>query len=224
VLLPGMDGTGNLFAPLVAALGTNIPHVVVQYPDRPLDYAAHIEFARAALPTDRRYVLLGESFSGPIAISLASKAPRGLIGYVLCASFVRCPRPILRLVKSLLGLLPPQRVPDVMAAYFLMGRFASPELRRTHTETLRQVSTKTLVARLRAIASVDVCETLRNIRVPGLYLRATEDRLVPKSAAVTFSRIASNARVANIEGPHFLLQANPVAAAQAIRKFIRQVA
>jgi hypothetical protein len=32
VLLPGMDGTGELFAPFVAALGKTTPVVVVSYP------------------------------------------------------------------------------------------------------------------------------------------------------------------------------------------------
>ena len=219
-----MDGTGDLFAPLLAHLSSDIPAVVVRYPDKPLDYAAHEAVARAALPIDRSYVLLGESFSGPVAISIAARAPAGLLGYILCASFVRCPRSVLRLLKPLLGLVPPQRVPDEVGSFFLMGRFATPDLRRMHAQVLRRVSPATLVARLKAIADVDVSAMLGRIRVPALYLRATEDRLIPGSAAATFTRLAPNARVAEIEGPHFLLQASPVAAARAIRDFIREVA
>jgi pimeloyl-ACP methyl ester carboxylesterase len=106
-----------------------VPTVVVRYPDRPLDYAEHTSFARAMLPRDRPYVVLGESFSGPVAISLAATAPPGMIGYVLCASFVRCPRMILRVVRPLLGLFPPRAVPPAIAAHFLMGRHATEALR-----------------------------------------------------------------------------------------------
>ena len=62
VLLPGMDGTGDLFAPLVAALGPHMRTIIVRYPDEPLDYASHEEIARAALPLGHPFILLGESF------------------------------------------------------------------------------------------------------------------------------------------------------------------
>jgi thioesterase domain-containing protein len=69
VLLPGMDGTGELFAPFLAALGPDQAVVVVRYPtDRELGYAELEQVARAALPVDQPFILLGESFSGPVAI------------------------------------------------------------------------------------------------------------------------------------------------------------
>src|SRR5262249_36869842 len=188
--MPGMDGTGDLFAPLVEALGSDIRTSTVRYPDRPLDYAAHTAIARAALPDSEPFVLLGESFSGPIAVTIAAEAPPGLRGYILCCSFVRSPRRLLGLTRPLLSLVPPQRVPDSLATYFLMGRFASPELRRMHSQILRRVAPRALLARLDAIASVDMRAQLQRVRVPGLYLRATEDRLVPGSAARLFARLA----------------------------------
>ena len=224
VLLPGLDGTGDLFAPLVEALGPDVPTITVRYPDQPLDYPAHEAIARAALPSVRPFVVLGESFSGPIAISLAAQAPPGLRGYILCCSFVRSPRPVLKLLRPLLAFVPPQRVPDAVATYFLMGRFVTPRLRQMHAQTLRRVSPRVLVTRLAAIAGVDVLAKLQHLALPGLYLRATEDRLVPKSAATLFSRRASNARVEDIQGPHFLLQSRPAPAAEAIRKFVSEVA
>jgi hypothetical protein len=45
------------------------------HPDRPLDCAAREEFTRGRLPWDRPYVILGESFSGPIAVALAAAPP-----------------------------------------------------------------------------------------------------------------------------------------------------
>ena len=71
VLLPGMDGTGDLFAAFLSAPGCDLDVKVVSYPtDVALGYADLEAFARAALPTDRPFVILGESFSGPIAISI----------------------------------------------------------------------------------------------------------------------------------------------------------
>ncbi len=95
VLLPGMDGTGELFAPLVAALNSGFKTVVVRYPpNEVLSYAELESIARASLPTNEPFFILGESFSGPIAVSIAASAPPGLKGLILCASFVRNPQPL----------------------------------------------------------------------------------------------------------------------------------
>jgi len=223
VLLPGLDGTGEQFAPLVEALGAEIPSVVVRYPDAPLGYEAHRQVAASALPRDRRYIILGESFSGPIAISLAAQSPRGLLGCILCASFVRTPRRILGLALPFLGLMPPQRVPSALSDFLVMGRFATPALRQMQLDARSSVSSAALVARLKAIARVDVSAQLRAVDLPTLYMRATEDRLVPRSAGEYFSRLARAGRVVDLEGPHFLLQARPRIAAAEVQKFIREI-
>jgi pimeloyl-ACP methyl ester carboxylesterase len=223
VLLPGMDGTGEHFAALLHALDGRVPYKVVRYPDEPLEYAEYERIAREALPVATPFVLLGESFSGPIALSIAATKPQGLVGYVLCASFASCPRPLLRMVRPLLGLLPVHRAPGALTAHFLMGRFATPELRRANASALRRVSPRTLRARLRLVADVDVSAKLCEIGVPGLYLRGTEDRLVPHGVCHALLRHAPRLRVVDVEGPHFLLQVNPRAAAQAIGEFVESV-
>lgn len=60
ILLPGLDGSGRLFARLVAALGADVDARVIAYPaDRALGYAELVEFVRPQLPKDRPFVLLG---------------------------------------------------------------------------------------------------------------------------------------------------------------------
>jgi pimeloyl-ACP methyl ester carboxylesterase len=72
------------------------------------------------------------------------------------------------------------------------------------------------------VAEVDVSPLLPRIDVPVLYLRASADRLVPRSAADALAAIP-RIRFAEIEGPHSLLQANPSAAAACIHAFLREV-
>ena len=223
VLLPGLDGTGEQFAPLVDALSPDVPTVVVRYPNAPLNHDALQQIAASSLPRDGKYIVLGESFSGPVAMSLAAQSPRGLLGCILCASFVRTPRRILRLALPFLGLMPPQRVPSAFSDFLVIGRFSTPALCQMQLEARRSVSPETLVARLKAIARVDVSDKLRAIALPTLYMRATEDRLVPRSAGNYFARLARAGRVVDLEGPHFLLQARPTLAAAEIRKFIGEV-
>ena len=107
ILLPGLDGTGDFFQPLLEALGHTVRTRVVRYPlDGAYDYPTCRELVRAALPADAPYVLLGESFSGPIAISLAAEAPKGLAADILCATFATNPRPRLAFIRHLLPLIP----------------------------------------------------------------------------------------------------------------------
>jgi pimeloyl-ACP methyl ester carboxylesterase len=224
VLLPGMDGTGMLFRDFVAALGSSVDTTVVRYPpDRTLDYPALEDIARAALPADRPFVLLGESFSGPIAISLASASPAGLAGLVLSCSFARNLLPVLSGLRRLVGLLPLAHAPIGLLCRFFLGRFSTPTLRLALTQAIGRVSPDVLRARLRAVLSIDVSDKLRQLRMPLLYLRATEDRVIPRAAGRLVSHFAPHTHVVEVPAPHFLLQAVPSQAAAIITEFLRQL-
>lgn len=221
VLLPGMDGTGDLFEPLLAAIGDSIPTVVVRYPGaEPLDYPALKRLVRAALPLDRPFVILGESFSGPIAVSMASDAPHDMAGFILCASHVSGPGAWLRAFSGLLRLVPLQTAVRLIGARRLMGRFETPEVREMLLEALGKVSPDVLRARVRSVLCTDVSSELAATKLPSLYLQATEDRVVPPSAAATFARLAVRGRVVKISGPHLLLQCVPHDAVRTIRDFM----
>lgn len=222
VLLPGMDGTGDLFAPLLAALEGRLPVQVLRYPpDRPAGYQELTDFARAALPSDRPFVLLGESFSGPIAVTLASEAPPNLRGLVLCCSFVRNPVPWLAWLAPFARWLPVRAAPTRLIAWFLLGRYSTRQWREALGLALAKVSAATMRARTRAVLTVDSTAALRRTNVPLLYLRAAEDRVVPVSASREVMRTAT---VVVIAGPHFLLQVAPAEAAKAIEAFVAAAA
>lgn len=223
ILLPGMDGTGELFAPLLAELPLELPVTVVRYPDRAAGYAEHVAVARAELPRDQPFVLLGESFSGPVAVRLAAEAPRNLRGLILCASFLTCPSPLLRALRALTPLATPKLLPGFVAHHSLLGRFATPALRAAQARALSHVSSRTLTARLRAMADIDVRADLRAMDHPSLYLRGTRDRVVGARYGEEFVATARQGRLVDIEAPHFLLQARPREAADAIRGFLREV-
>ena len=104
VVLPGMDGTGKLLGPFVESLG---PRVDVQLFDYPTDviqtYEEIIHNVEAALPHNgENFVILGESFAGPITLALAQKGLPGLKGLILVVSFAKTPRhPLLPLTRAL---------------------------------------------------------------------------------------------------------------------------
>lgn len=224
LLLPGMDGTGELFGPFVEALGGEFQVKVVRYPNsEPLGYAELESIARASLPAEGPYVILGESFSGPIAVSLSGGASDRLKGLVLCCSFVSNPRAAFSGLRSLVSFLPVALAPVGILSHMVLGRFSTVALRSVLTHAVAQVSPTALRARLRAVLSVNVCSQLATVTVPVLYLRASHDHLVPASASALVSKLNEHTRVVELEGPHFLLQVAPVEAAQVIGAFVREV-
>jgi pimeloyl-[acyl-carrier protein] methyl ester esterase len=79
LLLPGIDGTGKFLGVFAQALRPSVEPMIVSYPsDRALGYDELEALVLAALPSDRGYILLGESFSGPLAVRIAARSPPGL--------------------------------------------------------------------------------------------------------------------------------------------------
>ena len=224
VLLPGMDGTGTLFEPFIAALGSEFRVEVVRYPlAEPLGYAELEAFARAALPTEGPFVILGESFSGPIAVSLAASCSSQLKGLVLCCTFVRNPRPLFSGLQPLVRMLPVAMVPVGVLSHMLLGTFTTAALRLALAQAIARVTPAAFRARLQAVLSVNVSAKLSALTVPALYLRASRDRVVPRAASKLVSQLNPRARVVEVEGPHFLLQAAPSEAARVVGAFVREV-
>lgn len=221
VLLPGLDGTGTLFGPLVEALAGKLRVTVLSYPaDRALGYDALEAIADAALPAQGPLVLLGESFSGPLAVSLAAKHPGRVVGLILCCTFVRNPRPVLGLLRALLPFLPLGRIPLALLAPVLHGRFDNPSLRAGLARALVRVPAAVLRARLRSVIDVDATARLNQVVCPVLYLRAEEDLVVPASAGRFIVRRHPSTEVLRLAGPHALLQSMPEECAKVVVAFV----
>jgi pimeloyl-ACP methyl ester carboxylesterase len=222
VLLPGLDGTGELFRPLLAELPDWIHPVVVSYPrDRELGYAELLPLAAGALPTDAPFVILGESFSGPLAAMLAATTPPGLAGVVLCATFVRKP---FRTLPAWLGVLcvgPIFRLwPAVLRLRSLPIRGELRGLLPLALAAIRSVRPAVVASRVRALLKVDVRAQVRALPYPLLYLQALRDTLIRKHNAEEIARIRPDMSLVQIDTRHFLLQLEPQRAAAAIAAFV----
>ena len=181
VLLPGMDGTGGLFSDFIEALHGEFATAVISYPPAtPLGYDALQSLAHTQLPPEGDLVLLGESFSGPVAVALAAQHAGRVKALILCCSFAANPRPALGRWAFLAPLLPVQWAPRAVMATLMFGRSSTPKLRDALYHAVSLVSPATLRARLASVATSDRSAQLRKIAAPVLYLQATEDRLVPR--------------------------------------------
>ena len=225
ILLPGMDGSGLLFSGFIAALGGDTAPLVLSYPTgQALDYKGLADFARRQLPSGQPYVLLAESFSGPVAIALAARRPPGLIGLVLSCTFARNPVPMLRHCAGLIPFLPVSSRLAGLAAPFLLGRHATPALREELRGALDRLEPAVLRARMRAVLAVDYSSLMQSVAVPVLYLQAAQDRVVSRASARHIVSLLPSAKLVSLRGPHLLLQAQPAAAAGAVRAFMEQLA
>jgi pimeloyl-ACP methyl ester carboxylesterase len=216
VLLPGMDGTGVLFRDFTALAPPGVLPEVVALPSEPLSYAGLADILSRRLELSPGCVLLAESFSGPLAVTLAARHP--VAALVLCNSFVRPPRP-----SALRALAVPAlfrgRVPRWVVRRYFVGPDASPGLVDRVRDTVAAVPPSLLAGRLSSILGTDVSGTLARVATPVLYLRGMDDRLVPERSVAEVAG-AVQARVVRIPGPHLLLQTRPEAAWAAIGPFL----
>jgi pimeloyl-ACP methyl ester carboxylesterase len=183
-----------------------------------------LPLVEAAAAECGEFVVVGESFSGPLALMLAARRPPGLRGVVLCASFVRFPLPV---PQRWLGVFQPwvfRFRPHRLISWVLLGRHRRGELGRLLGEAVRSVSGEAMAARARAVMGLDVTAELRACPVPVLYLRAREDRVVRRGCWRAVQAARPDAEVAELSGPHLLLQAAPSEAAAVIASFCERVA
>lgn len=221
VVLPGLDGLEPLRGELLAALrARGVEACVVAYPaDRPMDYPALEAHVNAALP-DAPFVLLGESFSGPLAIRIAARSPPGLVGLVLSTTFARAPVPLTSLLAPWVRFAP-TRLPASMLSWWLLGRWSTPALRSALAATLREVHPDVLRTRVVATLRVDVSRELAGIPVPVLQLVATDDRLLRPGATRFLASQLPHVRSLELPGPHLLLQTRTARCADEIVAFMR---
>ena len=224
VMLPGLDGSGDLFRPLLQVLPSQLTSQVIPYPaHRVLSYDALVPFVQEAFPQREPFVLLGESFGGPLALQCAAAPPVNLRAVILSATFATNPVPYhlrwLPWAPSILRFKPP----DALIRYYAAGMDSSQDL----VELFQQAKSKTrwqvLAARLQAVREVDVRTALQNCRVPLLCLRAIRDRLVKRRCHLEMLSVRPDMKVIEMNSPHFLLQRRPDEAAKAIMTFINSL-
>jgi len=222
IVLPGMDGTGLLLEDFTSSMGTGADVILVRYPPAEvLGYPELEAMVRQQLPRDRPFVLLGESFSGPIAISIAASPPPNMRGLILTCTFA-C-MPTWRGFRYFAALLPPVRLPILsLVRRHVFGRHETPTLRTLLERASAQVSPAVRKSRLCSVLEIDVTDKLPRIVMPVLYLRASEDRVIACTASERLLQHIPHMRVEEFPAPHALLQIVPQEAALMVKRFIAE--
>jgi pimeloyl-ACP methyl ester carboxylesterase len=223
VLLPGLDGTGILFRPFIELLSREIKVQVISYPaDNKMSYTELVGFVLSKLPKED-FILVGESFSGPITYQVALHKPEHLRSVIFVATFLSAPKKkLLNLTKILpVKLFFNMPIPNVIVKKYLFGSGIADEIIKLFKKSLKIVPSGVLSFRLNEISRLKGNQQPCDIK--ATYVQATDDKLVPDSSVEEFRKVCKNLTILRVEGTHFILQTNPSACAEIVENEIRLI-
>jgi len=222
VLLPGMDGTGILFEPFLNYLPNDYVVQIISYPShQKLSYQQLTDYVIERLPQKEDYLLLAESFAGPIAYNISLTHPKHLKQIIFVASFIRPPNGFIRLSRWLpLAKLIPKAIPDFIFR-FLLGKNADKPLYRLIQKSLDKVSNEVLEFRIKEMRNLSHAQEY--INYPCSYIQANNDVLVSKENSLYIKKKCQDFKLFELEGSHFILQVNPIGCVNLVKNIIESL-
>lgn len=226
VLLPGLDGSGILFEPLLATLPEQSNVTVITYPtDKPLSLTDLAVLVEQRIKTLDNVVLLAESFSGLVALTLLKRSrviPKGILFFV---AFAESPKPWLLKFASFLPIhhIPWQYLPTWLIQWSCLDANGTRREVELFRRTSKSVSHRVLAYRLRIIASSPFAAENQRWSIPCIYVQASRDKAVPRWCAEWFQQRFSEFEIKTIDGGHFILQTKPKQCLDIISAFTRRL-
>lgn len=223
MLFPGLDGTGKLFGPFIRQFPHTAHVTVIPYPkDRHIPFKQFGDYIVPLLPKGKPLVILGESYSGPVVLSLAARSDINVVKVILVATFARYPASFLKslskwLPLSLLLRLP---IPEFIIRHYCFGDATTKALSTLLRESVSENKPDVLAMRAREGSLVDVSDLLADIKVPCLYIAASNDKLVPAKAVTHLQSHLFDLKVVTLKGTHFILQTQPKVCFEVVSDFI----
>lgn len=223
MLLPGLNGTAGLFDPLLAVATDEYELMVISYPTHEVKaYAELIDYVLEKISAiDGQFIVVGESFSGPIAVFLAANNIHGLSGIILVATFIYPP------YFSFFKYLPWSLIFKLVRPLYWLGIKVSSSSKTSILKAasieLQKVKTRVLAGRVKAALTVDAGSALEKVQIPVVYFRADYDVVVPAWNVKKILAVKPAVNVVRFNSQHFLLQSVPREAWNAIDKFIQEI-
>ena len=181
------------------------------YKNKYMTYEQLAELAIRFLPVNEPYVIIAESYSGPVAALLAAHPVGDLQAIVFVSSFVSFPGG--RIGQWIAPLLPlrlfRQRAPAWILRWLLMDSATASELICEVQNAIARVSSDVLTRRLREALNANFAEILKDCTVRIVCLSPDAHRLLGTRALRYFVAPNPLIETVKIPGPHFLLQCAP---------------
>lgn len=218
ILLPALDGTGLMFQAFIRELGESFETTVISYPQSgPQDYDCLAKHVREKIPEGENYLVLGESFAGPIVYRIATSDPEHCKGAIFVATYLTNPQPKLLRILSF--------VPSSIISFFVsrpsivrkasLSRAAEREVAKAIANNFSTVPPAVFKDRL-AVIGEELEVPTQKLNLPCLYIKATDDQLVLVDRLPDFKSLSSSFEVASVRGGHFVLQENPKNSAKVV--------
>lgn len=221
VIFPGLDGTGVLTEEFAAGDWQGRSVKVVPIPSNgPQDYPTLVNRITPELP-EGALVLIGESFSSPLAMLLADQERGRVKALIVAGGFCSSP------VSPALSLIPVRplfliRPPATILRKFLAGADAPKSLIQRMTQAIRSVTSGVLTERVRVILALQEKDCPAPEGVPTLVLQARQDAMIPWEIQSRLERHFIEPTVVWIDSPHLLLATRPEACREAVLGFLEK--
>lgn len=219
-LIPGLHGTAALFGAFRSAAPSGFRCQAIPLPtggdQEPDALAARIA---ETLPPAERFVLVAESFGGPVAARLAEILSDRVILLVLSNPLTAVPVPFpAGLAKSLMR---SRMLPKRAVAFAMAG--GDRTLAAALLSELRSIPPETLESRLAATSRAKETYIPEHSRCRMLTLLGTSDRLISSAKSRKLLEPIPGNTVVEIDASHLLLQTRPAEAWQAIVRELRDL-
>jgi len=220
-LLPGMDGTGLLFAPFAEAL-TARGHQprTLSYPyDEPMSMDMLARQMWEIIGEAPPPVILGESYGSQIVLRLLRDHPDTFRAAIFVGGFGERPTSLLWLSRF----LPVSwsfRIPRprwVLRTFTYDGQTDEAML-DTHIRATRAVAPEVMADRIENMARMQ--PIARTVDVPVLYLAGSHDRLVPPRNLAYFRNYCPDLEIETPARCHMIVQTEPERCADLVSDFL----
>lgn len=228
IILPGLDGTAILREPFAKQLAEalHLPvHVIPFPPDRYCTYEDVQNWVEEHLPVEEPFALVGESFSGPIALRISLKRREQVWALVLVGTYVTNPWPfpssLMRpFIRPLLFRVPP---PPGLIRKFIVASTAADDLMPLFQKVVRQmVKPEILACRLRSCTQVDARDELRRCTAPILQITAEQERILPRNVDDVIRKIRPDIVDVRLPCGHCILECYPELATPVVARFLER--
>lgn len=220
VLLPGMDGTGELFREFVELYEGKTQ--IIGFPEEGDQSFEHLSAVIKNQLPNGDFILLAESFSGGIVEHLLNA--EGLKGIIFVASFISAPN---KAMLTLASLMPKKLMTYLPGSKFVtkllfLGQGAEENAYQDFVGVIRRIPSKRLNKRLSSIKTL--CYSGPNkVALPCVYIRSNQDLLVSDKKLKQIESVFENFNSYFLDGPHFILQSKPKQTAELVKRAVDHI-